>query len=193
VPDIKGGGALAKPIRAAGGVVWRPAARAYDGVEVVVIRRDRYGDWTLPKGKLDPDEKHKAAALREVLEETGIACELGPKLCRTTYTTPLGPKRVKWWAMTPVAASDRAGGSGADSDGADSDGAGSDGAGSDRAGGSGADHDRADRVTAGTPADPEEVSEVLWLPFEEAWERLTYGTDRKVLSAFAQRVIARTK
>jgi 8-oxo-dGTP pyrophosphatase MutT (NUDIX family) len=182
VPDIKGGGALAKPIRAAGGVVWRPAARAYDGVEVVVIRRDRYGDWTLPKGKLDPDEKHKAAALREVLEETGIACELGPKLCRTSYTTPLGPKRVKWWAMTPAAGRDPA------EDPTEGGPAGSIVGGGDRA-----DAGRADRATAGTPADPEEVSEVLWLPFEEAWERLTYGTDRKVLSAFAQRVIARTK
>jgi 8-oxo-dGTP pyrophosphatase MutT (NUDIX family) len=85
-------------IRAAGGVLWRPKA---DGVEVVLVHRDRYDDWTLPKGKLDAGESHKVAALREVLEETGFSCRLGRKLATTVYDTPIGPKRVKWWAMQP--------------------------------------------------------------------------------------------
>ena len=71
----------------------------------LVVHRARYQDCSLPKGKLDPGEKHKAAALREVREETGVACELGEKLCNLTYDTPLGPKRVKWWAMEPLQAS----------------------------------------------------------------------------------------
>ncbi len=62
-------------VEAAGGVVVRSAA---DGPEVCVVHRPRYGDWTLPKGKLDPSESFEQAALREVEEETGFACRLGP-------------------------------------------------------------------------------------------------------------------
>ncbi len=79
----------AATIRAAGGVVWRPRA---GGVEVVLVHRDRYDDWTLPKGKLDRGETHKEAALREVLEETGIDCRLGRKLATHRYDTVAGPE-----------------------------------------------------------------------------------------------------
>ncbi|MCB0952070.1 MAG: NUDIX domain-containing protein, partial [Microthrixaceae bacterium] len=51
-------------IRAAGGVVWRAhTGDLADGVEVLLVHRPRYSDWSLPKGKLEPGEKHKAAAL----------------------------------------------------------------------------------------------------------------------------------
>ena len=137
------------PVRAAGGVVWRPRGDGEAGVEVLLVHRDRYGDWSLPKGKLDPGEKHKAAALREVHEETGVPCRLGAKLATSRYDTVAGPKRVKWWAMEPL-----------------------DGAG--------------DELGA---EDPLEVSAVEWVPFEEAWHRVTYGTDREVLGQFARRVL----
>jgi 8-oxo-dGTP pyrophosphatase MutT (NUDIX family) len=90
-------------VRAAGGVVWRPDAT---GIEVVVIHRPRYDDWSLPKGKLHPGEDDEAAALREVEEETGLRCELGPELPSTRYRDPRGrPKVVRFWAMRPLGGS----------------------------------------------------------------------------------------
>ncbi len=87
------------PVLAAGGVVWR---RDGDGrVEVVLIHRARYDDWSLPKGKLDPGETDEQAACREVTEETTLVTELGPELPSTTYLDRSGKhKRVRYWAMT---------------------------------------------------------------------------------------------
>jgi 8-oxo-dGTP diphosphatase len=85
-------------VEAAGGVVWR---RGDDGqVEVLVVHRPKYDDWTLPKGKLDAGEGHQDAALREVEEETGQRALLGPELPSTRYDDRFGrPKRVRYWAM----------------------------------------------------------------------------------------------
>ncbi|GAA3390991.1 NUDIX hydrolase [Cryptosporangium minutisporangium] len=98
-------------VRAAGGVVWRHGA---DGVEIALIHRPRYDDWSLPKGKLDPDEHELAAACREVIEETGLQPVVGPRLPSTSYLVPprggqhrstgtgLVPKIVDYWAMRAV-------------------------------------------------------------------------------------------
>jgi 8-oxo-dGTP pyrophosphatase MutT (NUDIX family) len=88
-------------VLAAGGVVWR---RGETGrLEVIVVHRPRYDDWSLPKGKLDPGETDEQAALREVEEETGVVAELGPELPTTTYLDRSGKhKRVRYWAMTVV-------------------------------------------------------------------------------------------
>ena len=53
-------------IEAAGGVVWKVTAKGL--VKVLLIHRERYDDWSFPKGKLDPGESHRQAALREVAE-----------------------------------------------------------------------------------------------------------------------------
>jgi 8-oxo-dGTP diphosphatase len=85
-------------VHAAGGVVWRPATGG--AVEILVVHRPKYDDWTLPKGKLEPGETHEQAAVREVEEETGLRCELGPELPATSYTDHQGrPKAVRYWSM----------------------------------------------------------------------------------------------
>ncbi|HLY84710.1 MAG TPA: NUDIX hydrolase [Acidimicrobiales bacterium] len=88
-------------VRAAGGVVWR---RRDDGeLDVVLVHRAAYDDWTLPKGKVDPGETDEEAALREVEEEAGVICRLGPELPSTRYHDRNNrPKVVRYWAMTVV-------------------------------------------------------------------------------------------
>ena len=93
-------------IRAAGGVLWRQAPEPRNGepeIEVAVIHRPRYDDWTLPKGKLAKNESFIDGALREVLEETGFRVRLGRALGETRYWKNVGgtqrEKVVRYWAM----------------------------------------------------------------------------------------------
>jgi 8-oxo-dGTP diphosphatase len=86
-------------VRAAGGVVWR----AGDGgrPEVLVVHRPKYHDWSLPKGKREEGESDEQTALREVEEETGFTCHLGPELPGTSYIDRKGrPKIVRYFVMT---------------------------------------------------------------------------------------------
>jgi 8-oxo-dGTP pyrophosphatase MutT (NUDIX family) len=95
------GGKRRSPVRGAGGVVWKPSARG--GIEVAVIHRPAYDDWTLPKGKLQPEEDELEAALREVEEETGLRCTAGDALGASTYVDHQGRKKVvRYWSMRPV-------------------------------------------------------------------------------------------
>ena len=88
-------------VRAAGGVVSR---RREDGrVEVLLVHRPRYDDWTLPKGKCRGEEQDSECALREVEEETGLRCELLESLPSTRYRDARGrDKLVRYWRMRPV-------------------------------------------------------------------------------------------
>jgi 8-oxo-dGTP diphosphatase len=70
------------PIRAAGGVV---VCRGPAGEPLILLIRDKYGVWTLPKGHLEDGEDEAAAAVREIAEETGVACSLVELLHRMVY------------------------------------------------------------------------------------------------------------
>jgi 8-oxo-dGTP pyrophosphatase MutT (NUDIX family) len=87
-------------VRAAGGVVGR--LRADGELEVLLVHRPRYDDWSLPKGKLLAGEGEAEAAMREAEEETGLVCALGEELPGSAYTDSRGrPKTVRHWAMRP--------------------------------------------------------------------------------------------
>lgn len=88
-------------IHSAGGLVWR---NGKDGVEVAVVHRDRYDDWSLPKGKPQVGEHVLVAAVREVREETGAVAVPQVRLPGTRYLTgePDVEKTVDFWSMQAV-------------------------------------------------------------------------------------------
>lgn len=67
----------------AGGVVYRLA----DGKPLFLLICDSYGNWGFPKGHLEKGERADAAALREVIEETGLES--------ATVTGPIAT--IDWW------------------------------------------------------------------------------------------------
>jgi 8-oxo-dGTP diphosphatase len=100
--DIADAGA----VKAAGGLVCRPGPIGL--VEVALVHRPAYDDWTFPKGKLEHGETPDAAALREVAEETGFDCRLVEPLGCTYYTHRSGSaKTVCYWTMEVVGGSFR--------------------------------------------------------------------------------------
>jgi 8-oxo-dGTP pyrophosphatase MutT (NUDIX family) len=91
-------------VQAAGGIVWRGDKNG--PAEIVLVHRPAYDDWTFPKGKLHPGESEEEAALREVVEETGLLCQLRADLGTTSYHDSRGrPKVVRYWEMTAVSGS----------------------------------------------------------------------------------------
>jgi 8-oxo-dGTP pyrophosphatase MutT (NUDIX family) len=88
------------PVRAAGGV---PVREGEHGVEVLVVHRPQYDDWTFPKGKCEPGESDESCALREVEEETGLRCSLEEELPSTSYLDSKGrPKDVRYWRLRVI-------------------------------------------------------------------------------------------
>lgn len=86
-------------VRAAGAVLWRPARESGStDIEVALVHRPKYDDWSLPKGKLDPGEHIIACAVREVLEETGHAVSLGAPVGVQRYPVAGATKEVLYWA-----------------------------------------------------------------------------------------------
>lgn len=73
----------AKHESSAGGVVYRMA----DGKPLFLLICDSYGNWGFPKGHLEKNEHADAAALREVLEETGLES--------ATVAGPIA--KIDWW------------------------------------------------------------------------------------------------
>ncbi|AFZ68632.1 NUDIX hydrolase [Deinococcus peraridilitoris] len=77
----------------AGGVVLN------DKGEVLLLRYKR-GGWTFPKGHIDAGERDEDAAVREVLEETGVSARITARLSVTRYTNDRGtPREIHWFLM----------------------------------------------------------------------------------------------
>src|SRR5207253_3009745 len=83
---------------AAGGLLWRGTGAL---VEIALVHRHRYDDWTLPKGKPKPGESPLETALREVREETGYTVTVLGFVGAIAYETSKSVKRVRFWSMTP--------------------------------------------------------------------------------------------
>ena len=86
-------------IKAAGGILWRESGTTKT---IAIIHRDRYNDWSLPKGKLHPGESWQEAALREVGEETGWQGSIVQYAGSFTYVLEDRPKVVQIWHMNVV-------------------------------------------------------------------------------------------
>jgi 8-oxo-dGTP diphosphatase len=88
-------------VYAAGAVLWK-RAKTNGAVEIAVIHRPRYDDWSLPKGKVDPGETAAVAAVREILEETGHHAHLARRLMMVSYPIDQGVKKVYYWAARSI-------------------------------------------------------------------------------------------
>jgi phosphohistidine phosphatase SixA/ADP-ribose pyrophosphatase YjhB (NUDIX family) len=87
-------------IVAAGGVIWR---RDIEGdIEVLLVHRPRYDDWSLPKGKVEEGEALISCAYREILEETGLNIKLGPYVGSVEYYVSDGLKHVAYWSASII-------------------------------------------------------------------------------------------
>ncbi len=97
-------GQVAEQVRAAGGIVIRPVRGRFlrRRVEVALVHRPRYDDWSFPKGKRDGKESDAETALREVEEETGLLCRLARDVGEVRYRDSRGrDKTVRYWVMEP--------------------------------------------------------------------------------------------
>ncbi len=85
-----------KPTHAGGVVVRRdgPAPRV-----LLVTARRSPGEWVLPKGHIESGETAVEAALREVLEESGVTATAGEHIGDLEYKTPGGRIRARFFAM----------------------------------------------------------------------------------------------
>jgi len=86
-------------VTAAGAIPWRLNSANKDQLEVLLIHRPRYDDWSWPKGKIDPGETIPECAVREVEEEIGLIAPLGIPLPPIHYHVPAGLKVVHYWAV----------------------------------------------------------------------------------------------
>ena len=94
-------------VQSAGGVVWRITPSG--SLEIALVHRPRYDDWSLPKGKLDGGEHLLEAAVREVREETAVHAVPQARLPTIRYLTgqPGVEKVVHFWSMRAEMWTDR--------------------------------------------------------------------------------------
>jgi 8-oxo-dGTP diphosphatase len=85
-------------VLAAGCVLWRRSPHSDEGIEICLVHRPKYDDWSFPKGKPKRGEDALVGAEREVLEETGYQCVPGARLPTAYYIANGRPKQVSYWA-----------------------------------------------------------------------------------------------
>lgn len=139
-----------------------------DAIEVCIVHRPKYDDWSWPKGKLDTNESHRHAAVREIGEETGMTVSLGPYLGEVEYplaeegtkrrskNRTVDSKHVMFWMATAISADD-------------------------------AEH----LIDAFGPvhrADIGEIDGIRWVSIREARKLLTHSTDKDLLTTFTSMV-----
>ena len=90
----------ARRVTAAGTVVVRTSAKGQR--QVLLVHRPTYDDWSLPKGKINPDEYLAGCAVRETLEESGVLARLGVPVDRISYPVGAGIKTVSYWRAEVV-------------------------------------------------------------------------------------------
>lgn len=147
-------------------------------IELCLVYRPKYNDWSWPKGKNEANESHRHTAVREVGEETGYAVTLGPHIAQIEYplenegkkssaksstksgsqnnSQPEVIKRIHYWMMREISESDAI-----------------------------------KRLPAFGPiksAKPTEIGNVVWLTPEDARKKLTHDSDQLVLDAFLERI-----
>ncbi|MFD5637234.1 NUDIX hydrolase [Streptomyces sp. NPDC058122] len=84
-------------IHAAGCVLWRRSP-VDSALQICLVHRPKYDDWSHPKGKLKRGEAFLTGALREVEEETGYDAVPGAVLPTLRYAVGGRPKEVRYWA-----------------------------------------------------------------------------------------------
>ena len=93
---------MSSRVLAAGAIVWR--RNDSDELEVALIHRPKYDDWSFPKGKIEENEIAIACALREVMEETGFSIVMGPYIGELNYLTNGINKNVQYWSARFISA-----------------------------------------------------------------------------------------
>ncbi|PLS28732.1 NTP pyrophosphohydrolase [Bifidobacterium parmae] len=143
----------------------------FDDIEVCLVHRPKYDDWSWPKGKVDPNESHMHAAVREIGEETGLPVALGPYLGdieypqseegskqrhTKNYAPNVNTKHIRFWMATAISPVDKL-----------------------------------KRTAALGPvhrADVGEIDDVIWLTPDKARKKLTHSTDKEILALFIDRL-----
>lgn len=149
-----------------------------NNIELCLVYRPKYNDWSWPKGKNEANESHRHTAVREVGEETGYAVTLGPHIAQIEYplenegkkssaksSTKSGSqnndqpeviKRIHYWMMREISEGDAI--------------------------------KRLPAFGPIKPAKPTEIGNVIWLTPEDARKKLTHDSDQLVLDAFLERI-----
>lgn len=143
----------------------------FDDIEVCLVHRPKYDDWSWPKGKVDPNESHMHAAVREIGEETGQAVALGPYLGdieypqseegskqrhTKNYAPNVNTKHIRFWMATAISPVDKL--------------------------------KRSAALGPVHRADVGEIDDVVWLTPDKARKKLTHSTDKEILALFIDRL-----